>query len=201
MHLWPIETQPGWDCVCNLLPLQWAQHIPCKSSLHSVLLCGFNLINAHLFLIYAFPWVWFHLDMTRRRGGSALSSFRNIPVRSAPLPPDTWHYHRGWGGSSEGSRPDQPTGKLAGSEVMDKPPWWVTGQTNQINNHRWSPFKPPPMKRWIRNAHPCRIWSLQILLKRRYKTWLTAEKSHWSLCSYGPPVQHPKALLFMSVCP
>lgn len=36
-------------------------------------------------------------------------------------------------GSSEGSRPDQPTGKLTVSEVMDKPACWLIGQTNQIS--------------------------------------------------------------------
>ena len=57
------------------------------------------------------------------------------------------------GGSSEGSRTDQPTGKLTGSAVMDKPPYWVIGQTNQISIPWWPPRKLPPMKNYKRWLH------------------------------------------------
>lgn len=90
-------------------------------------------------------WTWQDAERLLALSSGCIA-LRNIFSPISDPPPIKWHYHAGWGGSSEGSRPVQPTGKLTVSEVTDKPPYWVIGQTNQISIPWWSPLKSPPMK-------------------------------------------------------
>lgn len=64
---------------------------------------------------------------------TGLELWLNIFSLISDPPLSKGHYHSRLRGSSEGSCPDQPTGKLTVSEVMNKLPYWVIGQTNQIS--------------------------------------------------------------------